>query len=181
MPKIRNSYQLHVQLCDIKPMIWRRLIVSDSMSLAQLHQLVQVAMGWPTRTDYLFELAGQRYGQPNPDWPEDPTMDARRYTLGQLFNGTALPLRYTYNLADEWVHRIKLESCVPTGSEQALQSLPLCTGGRNHCLPGIHADCQEAPEHAPFDLTAVQQRIRALPWVTSASHARRSNLLACAQ
>ena len=49
MPKIRHSYQLHIQLCDIKPAIWRRLVVSDCTNLAQLHRLIQAAMGWSPR------------------------------------------------------------------------------------------------------------------------------------
>ena len=46
MAKIRCSYQLHIQLSDTKPAIWRRLVVADSTTLAHLHQTIQAAMGW---------------------------------------------------------------------------------------------------------------------------------------
>lgn len=135
MPKIRCSYQLHIQLCDTKPAVWRRLVVADSTTLAQLHQTIQAAMGWENRQRYAFEIAGQRYGMPDADWPDDPTMDARRYTIGQLLQGRALPMRYLYDFADGWLHRIKLEACTPVGSDAALMSLPICLGGRNACPP----------------------------------------------
>lgn len=135
MPKIRCSYQLHVQLCDTKPAVWRRLVVSDATTLAQLHQIIQAAMGWENRHRYAFEIAGQHYGLPDADWPEDPTMDARRYTVGQLLQGNAMNVRYLYDFADGWLHRVKLEACTPIGSEAALTSLPICLGGRNACPP----------------------------------------------
>ena len=135
MPKIRHSYQLHIQLCETKPAVWRRLVVADSMTLADLHRAIQAVMGWQNRQPYAFEIADQRYGAPNPDWPEDPTMDARRYTLGQLLQGQALVVRYVYDFASNWVHRIKVEAATVIGSPAALHSLPMCMGGRNACPP----------------------------------------------
>lgn len=184
MPKIRSSYQLHIQLCDTKPAVWRRLVVADNTSLAQLHQTIQAAMGWDNRHRYAFEIAGQHYGLPNADWPEDPTMDARRYTVGQLLQGAAVAVRYLYDFGDGWLHRIKLEACTPIGSPAALTSLPICLGGRNACPPedcggttGFAALLQAlqdplqaaARRQLPagwdakhFDLAAAQARIHAL-------------------
>ena len=135
MPKTPNSYQLHIQLCDTKPAIWRRLVVAESITLAQLHRAIQAVMGWQNRHLYEFEIAGQCYGQPDADQPDDPTMDARRYTLGQLLQGQALAVRYLYDFGDGWLHRIKLESVAPIASPAALHSLPMCMGGRNACPP----------------------------------------------
>ncbi len=145
MPKSRCSYQLHIQLCDIKPAIWRRVIVADAITLAQLHRTIQAVMGWENRHRYAFDIAGQRYGTPDADWPEDPTMDARRYSLGQLLQGEPLPIRYTYDFGDAWLHRVKIEAVTPLGSPQVLESLPLCMGGRNACPP---EDCGGAPGFA---------------------------------
>jgi len=177
--KPRCSYQLHIQLCDIKPAIWRRLLVADCISLAHLHRSIQAAMGWSNSHAYAFEIAGQRYGIPDPDWPDDPTMDARRYTLGQLLQGQALPMRYTYDFGDDWLHRIKLEAVAPLANAELAQALalsPQCLAGRNACPP---EDCGGVPgyldwlenlqEHAQqpfdpkhFDLSAAQARMAAL-------------------
>lgn len=137
MRKIRYGYQLHIQLCATKPAVWRRLLVAETTTLAQLHQIIQAAMGWENRHLYMFEIAGQRYGIPDADWPNDPTMDARRYTIGQLLRHQALSIRYLYDFGDEWLHRIKMEACVPLGdSTQAHEHpLPQCLAGRNACPP----------------------------------------------
>lgn len=187
MPKLRCSYQLHIQLCETKPAVWRRIVVSDSTNLAQLHGIVQAVLGWQQRQPYVFEIAGQRYGIPDADWPEDPTMDARRYTLGQLLQSQALPIRYHYDFSRGWQHRIKLESATPLPTPDLLQSLPICLGGRNACPPENYdcalgfADAVTAildashPQHAQavrslgadfaakdFDLQLAQSRLRAL-------------------
>ena len=39
-------YQLHIELRDLKPAIWRRVLVPQSVTLAKLHQVIQIAMGW---------------------------------------------------------------------------------------------------------------------------------------
>ena len=143
--KARHSYQLHIQLCDIKPAVWRRIVVADNTSLAYLHRTIQTAMGWKNCHAYAFEIAGQRYGMPDADWPDDPTMDARRYTLGQLLQGQPLVMRYLYDFGDAWLHRIKLEAVTPIGSMEAQQNLPACISGRNACPP---EDCGGAPGYA---------------------------------
>ena len=39
-------YQVDLRLEEITPPIWRRILISDQITLANLHHLVQVVMGW---------------------------------------------------------------------------------------------------------------------------------------
>ncbi len=39
-------YQLKVLLLGISPMIWRRLLVKSDSAIADLHYILQIAMGW---------------------------------------------------------------------------------------------------------------------------------------
>lgn len=134
MAKPRCSYQLHLQLQDTKPAVWRRVVVADTMTLAQLHRTLQASMGWAPSAQFAFDIAGQRYGLPDPDQPDDPTMDGRRYTLGQLLQGQSLPMRYAHALGSGWVHRLRLEICTPV-DETAYPELPVCVDGRGACPP----------------------------------------------
>jgi hypothetical protein len=39
-------YQLKITLDGIRPPIWRRILVSGETTLDQLHDIIQIAMGW---------------------------------------------------------------------------------------------------------------------------------------
>ena len=39
-------YQLRIQLSGISPPIWRRILVAADCTIAELHQTIQLAMGW---------------------------------------------------------------------------------------------------------------------------------------
>lgn len=39
-------HQLRIHLVGISPMVWRRLLVAGTTELAQLHHILQIAMGW---------------------------------------------------------------------------------------------------------------------------------------
>ena len=65
MPKrYPPTYQLKVTLEGSKPPIWRRLQVPGNLTLAELHVVLQVAMGWMDGHLHEFEIGGTRYGDP---------------------------------------------------------------------------------------------------------------------
>jgi Plasmid pRiA4b ORF-3-like protein len=44
-PAIQEVYQLKITLRDVRPPIWRRVLVTDATNLNQLHWIIQIAMG----------------------------------------------------------------------------------------------------------------------------------------
>ena len=44
--RVPELLQLKIELAWIKPLIWRRVVVPESITLPKLHQVIQVAMGW---------------------------------------------------------------------------------------------------------------------------------------
>lgn len=40
------TYQLKIVLVGISPMIWRRIKVSSDITIAELHYVIQIVMGW---------------------------------------------------------------------------------------------------------------------------------------
>jgi hypothetical protein len=53
-----QAVQLSVTLRDIEPPIWRRLLVPASLTLDELHAVIQTAMGWEDYHLHLFEVDG---------------------------------------------------------------------------------------------------------------------------
>ena len=59
-----RSCTLKVTLDDIEPPIWRRLDVPASVTLARLHDVCQVALGWTNSHLHMFEIGDQRIAIP---------------------------------------------------------------------------------------------------------------------
>ncbi|QTR51813.1 plasmid pRiA4b ORF-3 family protein [Candidatus Thiothrix anitrata] len=48
------------------PPIWRRVLVNSSSSLADLHWIIQIAMGWTNSHLHQFRHGGEFYQTPDP-------------------------------------------------------------------------------------------------------------------
>src|SRR5258708_9706623 len=70
-------YQLDIRLTRIEPPIWRRIVVSDQITLAALHHLLQVVMGWEHSHLHQFLVGETRYGEPDPEYDDDMQSDRR--------------------------------------------------------------------------------------------------------
>ena len=71
---------LHIELKWITPTIWRRFAVPENITLGKLHHVIQAVMGWSDSHLHEFEIAGERYGIPDPDgW--GPAVNADSMTI----------------------------------------------------------------------------------------------------
>jgi len=52
------SYELKVTLREVRPPIWRRVRVAGSLTLRDLHHVLQVALGWTHSHLHEFEIRG---------------------------------------------------------------------------------------------------------------------------
>jgi hypothetical protein len=55
-------YQLRIRLGRISPLIWRRLLVTDATTIAELHAIIQIAFGWSDSHLHRFVIHGKSYG-----------------------------------------------------------------------------------------------------------------------
>src|SRR5258708_28252368 len=60
-------YQLKVTLLGTSPPIWRRLLVPADVTLAQLHDVLQAAMGWEDGHMHEFSIGQRRFGRLDPE------------------------------------------------------------------------------------------------------------------
>ena len=60
-------FQLKVTLLGTMPPIWRRLLVPADLTLAQLHDVLQAAMGRQDCHMHEFSAGRRHFGKPNPE------------------------------------------------------------------------------------------------------------------
>ncbi|MET8088901.1 plasmid pRiA4b ORF-3 family protein [Micromonospora sp. NPDC005220] len=121
-------YQLKVGLRGAKPPIWRRLELPADTSLADLHDIIQVAFGWDDAHLHVFETAYGDFGVADRELGHRAEAPV---TLEQVASGVGDRFRYTYDLGDAWEHDIVVEKVLP---RQPI-AYPRCTGGRRAAPP----------------------------------------------
>lgn len=119
------GYQLKITLRDVRPPVWRRVVVPD-LTLGALHEVVQRAMGWDDYHMHVFEARGVYYGRRDPELGHREESKAR---LSQVLKRAGDKIRYEYDFGDSWEHDIVLEKLV------APVARATCTAGRRSCPP----------------------------------------------
>ncbi|WP_170161123.1 plasmid pRiA4b ORF-3 family protein [Methylocaldum marinum] len=107
---------LRITLSNIDPPIWRRLLVTDDLTFAQLHKVIQAAMGWEDYHMHEFEAGKVRVGDATPD-PFGPgsvprLLSEKKTRLSDVL-GNRRKFRYWYDFGDDWWHEIAIEKRLP--------------------------------------------------------------------
>lgn len=128
---LRSIYQLKITLKGFRPPIWRRFLVASTVSLEDVHDILQIVMGWTDSHMHEFSKGSDRYGVPDADFPSD-ILDEAKYRLEQVLKNEKDKLNYTYDFGDGWEHEVVLEKILPFETGVAL---PACLKGRGACPP----------------------------------------------
>lgn len=131
-PAWDKVYQFQIRLLHTKPLIWRRIQTRD-MSLAQLHEVIQVSMGWENCHGYAFGIGQYKYGIMDELEP-DLFRDASDVLLSEVLpqNGRRSNFTYEYDFGDGWLHQIVFEGCRKADESGAY---PVCLEGEGACPP----------------------------------------------
>lgn len=153
-------YQVKITLEHVKPSIWRRAQTNDC-SLDELHDIIQVCMGWEDQHMYAFVLEGEEFG--NPKRGSNAEYDSRFVRLSEVVDERHTRFRYDYDFGDDWRHIIDIEKTLP--AEKGVR-YPRCVKGERACPP---EDCG-GPYGYPYFLDKIQdpgpeEHEDALDWV----------------
>jgi hypothetical protein len=140
-PPTIKTVALRIELLEVAPLVWRRVLVSDQWTLASLHHYLQWVLGWTDSHAHEFEVGD---GLIAPDWwiqeagsEEEASRyrDERRVSLAAVASQIGLrgEFLYRYDMGDGWEHRIVIES--PPASTLSNPRLPVCIAGENACPP----------------------------------------------
>jgi pRiA4b ORF-3-like protein len=127
-------FQLKITLRGSKPPIWRRVVVPGDSTLARLHGIIQVAMGWQDGHLHMFEIDGDRFAGRGFDDSEldDDELDEAHFRLGDLVNREKPKFNYCYDFGDNWQHTLLVEKILPAAKECAPV---ICLAGKGRCPP----------------------------------------------
>lgn len=146
MAKSTMVYQLKITLAGIKPPIWRRVEVGDC-SLLELHEIIQICLGWAGDHLWCFEIGGQQYGE---DTGGDLDLaPARKMKLSQFVHRGVKKFSYVYDFGDNWEHLIQVEKVLEA---DPTVKYPRCVKGSRSGPP---EDCGGPWGYADF-LEAIQ-------------------------
>jgi hypothetical protein len=127
-------WQLRIELLDVTPLVWRRLLVPADITLPKLDRVIQSALGWTNSHLHEFVINGTHYAVLDPDWVDDlPHVDERRVVLHDALGMGTRCFDYVYDFGDDWHHLVLVENRYP---ERRKSALPVqCIGGENACPP----------------------------------------------
>jgi hypothetical protein len=120
-----SIHQLKVTLDTITPAIWRRVHVRSETTLAELHEVLQDAMGWENYHIHAFEVGWDRYG-------DGEGRAETAVTVGGVLPEQGGRMIYTYDFGDWWHHIIDVEKI---HRPHPGTTYPRCSAGRRACPP----------------------------------------------
>ena len=124
--------RVKVSIVGSEPAIWRLLEVDSSLTLDQVHDILQTAVGWRgshlhsfTDTDPFVRLRPFNGYVREPrrwvaqDLLEDSEDDLpeTEFVLGQVLTRASGPLFYEYDFGDGWIHRLELTGSLPAPAD----------------------------------------------------------------
>ncbi len=192
-------HQLKIVLRNVTPAVVREVLVPSDVRLDQLHEVIQVCMGWSDSHLHQFIVGGNprngvRYGPPGMEL--DFTENERKASLQLVAPARSSRFLYVYDFGDDWIHDITVVAVETTAD--SVDKLK-CLTGEGACPP---EDCGgpwryadmlkilDDPEHedyedtlewigedwdaSAFDSTAVNRELTALNefWNKMASKAK---------
>ncbi len=153
---------IRVTLNGSKPPIWRKLTVPSDIVLGELHEVIQIAMGWTNSHLHRFDQrvkiskderirlwqkdswtprewarlhGGRKFVTKVTPWGEPTEMegeDEEAVTLGEVCPKVKNSLIYEYDFGDGWEHAIEVQKIIEP--EPGVQ-YPVCLGGKKACPP----------------------------------------------
>jgi hypothetical protein len=106
---------VRIELLHIEPLIWRRVAVPVTSTLETLHRIIQAVMGWLDKHLWDFAVGRDVFAMPRPDdayWGHRVN-DAAGIALADLIGREITSFDYTYDMGDDWGHRVIIEGVRP--------------------------------------------------------------------
>lgn len=146
-----KRYLLRIELNGTQLPVWREVTVPATIGLDDLHEVIQVVMGWEDMHLHFFKKDGVTFESADTSH-HDVQNEEEEVELNQLLKRTNSKLQYVYDFGDDWIHTITLKKILPWDNED----LFVCSDGTGACpmedcggLPGHEAMCRSGEIRHP--------------------------------
>lgn len=119
---------MRLELREVDPTVWRRLLVPDGITMADLAEILLLAMGWGDVHLHFFEVGDVSYGAADED-ADDDEIDERSVIVSDAL-GSHDEFDFEYDLGDGWEHHVVIEERSASVSRSHTAS-----AGRTPALP----------------------------------------------
>ncbi|MDK3258907.1 plasmid pRiA4b ORF-3 family protein [Blastococcus capsensis] len=118
-----KTTRLRVTLREVTPAVQRLIDVPAAITLDELHEVLQVALGWTDSHLHQYRTDSAVYSVPVDDWDDEGETDERGVRLSALSSRFA----YLYDFGDGWTHDVEVLG--PGGDASG------CVDGQGACPP----------------------------------------------
>src|SRR5215218_5230410 len=151
VPVVESMHRLTVSLVRMVPPTRRLVEVPSDLTLAGLHEVIQVLFNWDGDHLYEFVVGRRRYADPGYlDACEDDDV-----SLAEVAGRAGKGISYTYNLGECWEHRTLVDAAAPA---RARTRSPRCVAG-----VGPHPAEFDGDRPPRLDLDVLNQQLAKLP------------------
>ena len=150
-------YQFKITLKDSKPPVWRRIQVTNNITLSRFSATLLTVMGWNGGHLHELRIGDKDYGMPDEEFDDSKSIiDEKTVRLRDLSESALKRFIFVYDFGDGWEHEIELEKVL---EPEYKVNYPVCLDGARTCPPddcggtGGYEDFLEAirdskhPEH----------------------------------
>lgn len=110
---MKKILQLKISLKESDPEIWRRILIRDDETFADLHNVIQIIMDWGDYHLHEFPVSKNKYigNQPPPPYSMNKRdfIDESKVKLSEYLDKKGTVIKYLYDPGDNWQHQIKVE------------------------------------------------------------------------
>ena len=152
--------QLRISLRSVSTPVCRQLLIPEQITIAQLHHVMQLAMGWTDEHLHHFIIRGWRYGEHRDgafqffDGPD--TLSLAEFGMHEHER-----FAYVYDFSAWWLHDVRVEKWT---YNQRSKTLPRCIAGAGRCPPedtgGPERYMKALEEHGEYEVLEWLETLR---------------------
>ncbi len=122
-----NILQLKITLLGIEPKIYRIVQVPATITLRNLHKVLQRVMEWENYHLYQFVKDRDSFGPKSRDFDMPEVQNDKSVPVADLLPKPRHKMLYEYDFGDGWLHEILLQKILP--AEEGVR-YPVCIEGK---------------------------------------------------